>query len=55
VEVNANRKLFPAERQRRAQVRGGFDGTSPRKENLVYVRIAFHKFPKAGLDEHGDR
>jgi hypothetical protein len=53
MEVNTYRKLFPAEPQRRDKVRGCFDGTFARGENLVYVRIAFQKFPKARLDKHG--
>ena len=52
VQVKANRKLFPAERQRRAQARGGFDETFTRGENLIDIRIAFKKFSKARLDDH---
>jgi hypothetical protein len=55
VEVNANCKLFPAERQHGAQARNGFEGTFPGGENLVDVRMAFQKFPKAGLDNHAGR
>jgi hypothetical protein len=55
VEVNANRKLFPAERQRCAQARDGFDWTFPKGENLVYVRIAFQEFQKTRLDKHGGK
>jgi hypothetical protein len=53
VKVNTNRKPFPTKPQRRAQAPGCFDGTFARGENLVYVRIAFQKFPKARLDKHG--
>jgi hypothetical protein len=52
VQVKANRKLFPAERQRRAQTRGGFDETFTRGEDLVDVRVALQKVSKARLDEH---
>jgi hypothetical protein len=53
MEVYTNRKLFPAQPQRGAQVRGGFEGTFARGKNLVYIGIAFQKFTKAWLDEHG--
>jgi hypothetical protein len=53
VEVYTKRKLFPAEPQRRAQVRDCFDGTSAWGENLIYIRIAFQKLTKARLDKHG--
>jgi hypothetical protein len=37
-------------------VRGGFDETFTRGENLVDIRIPLQKFPKACLDEHaGDQ
>jgi hypothetical protein len=52
VQVKANRKLFPAERQSRAQARGGFDETFTRGENLVDIRIALQKFPKTRFDEY---
>jgi hypothetical protein len=53
MEVYTNRKLFPAQPQRRSQVRSGFDGALARRENLVHVWIAFQKVPKAWFDKYG--